>query len=113
MKLARISDKEKARTVWEEAERLWDISPARRFVKLASLYPELLTYEEQRLLWVIKKYPAHLQVKRMTSAWFISEDGTIEENAVEECWDEIRAFAQEEIDRATLEKVMDEKLNFI
>ena len=36
-----------AKTVASEAAHLWDVDEAARFVKLATHYPELLTYEEQ------------------------------------------------------------------
>lgn len=37
-------------SVWDEGTRLWDVDPSERFARLAILYPELLTHEEQ-VLW--------------------------------------------------------------
>lgn len=37
-------------SVLDEAGKLWDLDPSDRFIKLAEIYPDLLTYEEQ-LIW--------------------------------------------------------------
>jgi hypothetical protein len=41
----------------EAAERVWDVDEADRFVKLAQIFPELLTVEEQRLWKLIRETP--------------------------------------------------------
>jgi len=38
-------------------EVLWDIHPADRLVKLAAHWPELLTYEEEKLIKAFKEPP--------------------------------------------------------
>jgi hypothetical protein len=49
------------RTIADESFELWDVDEADRFVKLASLHPELLTHNEQ-ILWKLireNKYVHH------------------------------------------------------
>jgi hypothetical protein len=46
----RLSTADDGPTIWKEADSLWDVDEADRFVKLALRYPELLTHEEQ-ILW--------------------------------------------------------------
>lgn len=38
------------RSVFEEANKLWDLEPSDRLIKLAENYPNLLTYDEQ-IIW--------------------------------------------------------------
>ena len=47
------------RTVLGEAETLWDVDAADRFVKLALNFPELLTHDEQ-LIWKLVKECGYL-----------------------------------------------------
>ena len=46
---------EAAKTVASEATCLWDVDEPARFVKLATAYPELLTYDEQLQLNLLRK----------------------------------------------------------
>jgi hypothetical protein len=46
----RLSSSGEGPTMWDEADALWDVDEADRFVKLALLHPELLTHDEQ-VLW--------------------------------------------------------------
>lgn len=46
---------EPAKTVASQAAHLWDVDDVARFVKLATDYPELLTYEEQLKLNLLVK----------------------------------------------------------
>ena len=45
-----LSSADEGPTIWKEADSLWDVDEADRFVKLALRYPELLIHEEQ-ILW--------------------------------------------------------------
>ena len=50
---------DRQRTVMGEAENLWDVDAADRFVKLALNFPELLTHDEQ-LIWKLVKECGYL-----------------------------------------------------
>lgn len=43
-------------TIWQQADSLWDVDEADRFVTLALRHPELLTHEEQILWKVIREF---------------------------------------------------------
>ena len=45
-----LSSNENAKSAWNDADSLWDVDEADRFVKLALKYPDLLTHDEQ-ILW--------------------------------------------------------------
>jgi hypothetical protein len=50
VKLVESEDGLQNRSVLDEANRLWDLEPSYRLIKLAENYPDLLNYEEQ-LIW--------------------------------------------------------------
>lgn len=54
-------------SVLDEANKLWDIEPSARFIKLAENYPDLLTFEEQIILKAIYEIS--------TDEYYIDDDG--------------------------------------
>jgi len=60
-------------TVEEDATRLWDVDDAERFARLAILYPDLLTYEEQQIWKLLSDSlllePAKIRTKEGNLRW--------------------------------------------
>jgi predicted transcriptional regulator len=74
--------KESPRTVADDANWLWDIEEAERFVRLAITYPELLTYEEQET-WKLLNASGLLKPARYRRRQTISWDwGVLEETVL-------------------------------
>lgn len=74
---------DKASTLDFLKDRLWDINESKRFVTLAIHYPDLLTFEEQKLWDVITKHP-YLYLKKCPGAWI---DDNINFNALNDDWE--------------------------
>lgn len=87
----------KVSNVADEAEKLWALDEPERLVKLASSYPDLLTYDEQLIYRVLKEYSAPNKVKhKNTSDFFVSKgyfNDALELDLIRKCWTEIKAFA--------------------
>jgi hypothetical protein len=92
-------------TAWEESGKLWDLSPARRFVRLASRHRDLLSFDEQKMLWTLENVVA-TDPKSKDILSFKTKTG-YDENGVERCWDAINAYARsDEPDGPRLEAAM-------
>jgi predicted transcriptional regulator len=85
-------------TVADDAELLWDVDDAERFVKLALRYPELLTHEEQKR-WKLIRENGFLWRGRFGSndewEWTIKEQSLIL-SRLREHWDRFCAVARAE-----------------
>lgn len=90
-----------ARTVASEAAHLWDVDEAARFVKLATHYPELLTYEEQlQLNLLISQFVWDYRRDAETSARdpaVNSSDLRDRIEMVRSIWQNIRAMSPQEL----------------
>ncbi len=90
-------------TVADESAKLWALDESDRLIKLATHYPDLLSYEEQLVWRVICDYSVYTKdFKR--SCRFKHPNGFL---FVQECWTEIKAYAmnpetKEQLDAALL-----------
>ena len=90
------------RSVIDEANKLWDLEPSDRLIKLAENYPELLNYEEQ-LIWKaifeVSTCEIHKDAKGNTEAipmYFVLGTGsnkTANRTPVKYCWAELVGYA--------------------
>jgi hypothetical protein len=87
-------DDDDEESVWTESETLWHVSEIRRFLSLLTYHAELLSYEEQQILHVIKTVTADDPDHSMTLG-FIGKDKRPIESALEKCWAEIKALAKD------------------
>jgi hypothetical protein len=73
-------DNDTARTIENEAGKLWDIDEAERLVRLAILYPGLLTYQEQEIWKMLNdsglfgKAKSRDENERVVWDWTVLED---------------------------------------
>lgn len=58
-----VMEGEKDVSVWDDNANLWDLEPSDRLLYLAEQYPELLTYEEQRIAKAIEETVAARQME--------------------------------------------------
>tara|TARA_R110002073_G_scaffold233374_2_gene394595 strand:+ start:649 stop:1149 length:501 start_codon:yes stop_codon:yes gene_type:complete len=83
-------------SVSSESTRLWALSEADRLIKLATYYPDLMTYDEQ-LIWRVIQEHIFYEKDLKVQCKFIYQDGTeegaIDNNLVRDCWPEIKAYA--------------------
>ncbi len=96
-------------TVASDAESLWDVEEADRFVKLAGRYPELLTHDEQvlwKLIFESDLWPGDFKAKlrdviRHTDP-AAKQESALPFDRLRAHWDTFKAVAAGEADRSTL-----------
>ena len=76
-------------TVTDASPQLWALDGPDRLIKLATHYPDLLSYEEQLIWRVICDYSAYNKDEKRWSR-FKEANGF---NFVQQCWTEIKAYA--------------------
>lgn len=89
-------------TVHAEANKLWDLEPSDRLIKLAESYPDLLTYEEQ-LVWkaifeitASESYKDDAGKNQWSTYDFVDGEGKnkrADPTVVRECWPTLVAYA--------------------
>lgn len=91
-----------SRSILDEANKLWDLEPSDRLIKLAENYPDLLNYEEQ-LIWKaifeVSAYETHKDAEgnnRSTQYELVA--GTAgnkraDRDSVKECWPQLVGYA--------------------
>jgi hypothetical protein len=87
-----VIDDKKGKKVWDEAELLWDISEHGRFLRLVERHPELLSYEEQQILYTIRNHQVSDPNSGMTLR-FTGDKGELFKRAITACWKEIVRFS--------------------
>ncbi len=87
-----VIDDKTGKKVWEKAEELWDISPQGRFFRLLETHPELLSYDEQQVLFTIKNHTIFHPDFNMTYG-FCSDKGKLLKREIATCWKEIVDFS--------------------
>lgn len=107
-----LIDERATKSVWDEAEELWDITDAARLVKLARLHPDLLSYSEQAIVKAIREvgFVDFSHPKRTQSFAFRDAEGNFLLQNIEACWDEVVRFAEGQIDKEALWAAMRENI---
>lgn len=109
------------RSVLDEANRLWDLEPSDRLIKLAENFPDLLTYEEQRIWKAILEMKAYSfstddSGKNQTIVYDFVEDFSegkkAEPIAVKECWTELVAYSEGNASEEDVQAALKKTLNF-
>lgn len=90
-------------SILDESDKLWDLEPSDRFIKLAKNYPNLLTYEEQLIWKAIQELTASETYKDeagktqlITYSFTVNEGKNKSPNnfAVKDCWSTLVAFSE-------------------
>ncbi len=99
------------RSVREEANKLWDLEPSDRLIKLAENYPDLLTYEEQIIWKAIFEISASeadqdtagkTRVVTYRFVYSVGNTTNVNQSSVKDCWPVLVAYAA---GNATIEDV--------
>lgn len=77
-------------TITDMATRLWALDEPDRLVRLANLYPDLLTYDEQLIWRVIIEHSVYNKTIKRFSDFKIGKE--INLGLVRDCWNEITAY---------------------
>ncbi len=90
------------RSVLDEANKLWDLEPSERLIKLAENYPDLLSYEEQ-LIWkaifdvtVFDSFKDAEGKTNFNQLDFVVGTGSnkkADRSAVKDCWPQLVGYA--------------------
>lgn len=109
------------RSVRDESNKLWDLEPSDRLIKLAESYPDLLTYEEQLIWKAIFEIRAHTTYKddagktQFNSHDFVIGEGTnkrADRITVKECWSTLVAYAAGNATEENIRAVLKETTPF-
>ena len=91
-------------SISDQAQKLWDVDEADRFIKLATNYPEMLTHHEQ-IVWKLVRESGFLwrgkTGKGGTWQWSIHHD-SMKYDALRENWEKINQVAQGDLDKRDL-----------
>lgn len=90
-------------TVYDEADKLWDVDAPDRFAKLALLHPDLLTYDEQKK-WKLIRENGHLWRGKEVGGewtWTVSER-TLVLDRLRKYWEQFCAVAEGNEDASVL-----------
>lgn len=91
-------------TVADKAGQLWSLDEATRLVNLATLYPDLLTYDEQRIWDVICQHS--IRIKGTARTIRFRENGEIDLDAVRGCWIVLKPYALGTATREELDELL-------
>lgn len=78
-------------TIVDSSSKLWALDEPDRLIRLATNYPELLTYDEQLIWRVICEHTRFDE--DMKSLCRFKDKDKIDINLVRDCWPEIKAYA--------------------
>jgi hypothetical protein len=102
-------------SVLDQANKLWDLEPSDRLIKLAENYPDLLNYEEQ-IIWkaifdvtTIEPYvDPEGETQFMTYELVYKKDGNkrADRSSVKECWPELVGYAEGTVSIEQLETAL-------
>jgi len=103
------------RSVLDEANKLWDLEPSDRLIKLAENYPDLLNYEEQ-IIWkaifdvttIGTFVDPEGETQFMTCELVYEKDGNkrADRSSVKECWPELVGYAEGTVSIEQLETAL-------
>lgn len=105
---ATVIDDKTGKKVWEEAEVLWDISEHNRFFRLLEAHPELLSYDEQHILFTIKNHVIVDYPEYNLPFGFCTDKGELLKRGIANCWKEIVDFSL--APNAATEKTLNKKM---
>ncbi len=92
-----------ARSVLDEANKLWDLEPSDRLIKLAESYPDLLTYEEQKIwkaIFEIRFFesiidgPGKVHVNSYDFVDGVGSERKADRFAIKDCWSTLVAYSE-------------------
>lgn len=84
---------DESQSVADVAGALWDLDASDRLIKLAERYPDLLTYEEQRVWKAIHQIVAVPKDGKGSTMAFLHA-GKVDPYAVRVCWQDLLAYAE-------------------
>ncbi len=82
----------RALSVWGATDSLWDVDEADRFVKLATQFPDLMTYAEQAI-WKIINEETYLFLPQPKGTQVLQRD------LLRVIWEDLQAYANKEISK--------------
>jgi hypothetical protein len=121
VKLVEFEDGLHNRSVLDEANKLWDLEPSDRLIKLAKNHPDLLSYEEQ-LIWKaifeVSTCETHKDAKgniEIFPVYFVDGTGsnkTADRIRVKYCWAELVGYADGTVSIEELQTALQESIPF-
>lgn len=109
------------RSVRDDANKLWDLEPSDRLIKLAESYPDLLTYEEQMIWKAIFEISAFDSFKddtgttKVTTYDFVDGEGRnrrADRFAIKDCWSVLVAYSEGSATEQDIQAALKETMPF-
>jgi len=107
LRSTKIDESEKS--AWDFGAEIWDVSEPIRFINLATKHTDLLSYEEQCILSLIKRFRVENPNEGPDIAFYDHKNNKLISWTIEPCWSEIKAYALDNND-IELEKMLTKKL---
>ena len=108
-------------SVLDQANKLWDLEPSDRSIKLAENYPDLLNYEEQ-IIWkaifdvttveTFEDAKGETQLIKYDLVDGIEGNKRADRGSVKECWPELVGYAEGTVSIEQLEAALKKTLPF-
>lgn len=107
LRTTKIDDSNKS--AWEIGAELWDVSEPIRFINLATHYPDLLNYEEQCILSIIKRISGENPNVGPDICFYNHNISEFVEWTIEACWSELKEYSLDSTNK-NLEITLHKKL---
>ena len=121
VKLVESEDGPFGLSVLDQANKLWDLEPSDRLIKLAENYPDLLNYEEQ-LIWtaifdvstckIYKDTDGNMQDIRYDFVQGAGNNKTVNHISVKYCWTELVGYADGTVSIEELQTALEQSPPF-
>ena len=108
-------------SVLDQANKLWDLEPSDRFIKLAENYPDLLNYEEQ-IIWkaifdvttveTFEDAKGETQLIKYDLVDLVGDNKRADRIAVKACWPELVGYANGSVSIEELQSALMKLLPF-
>lgn len=85
---------------------VWDVDESYRFTLLGMHYPELLTYEEQKLWKFICEFGVYVPAIGLAARFITPEKNGAFANLIQPFWNEIKACSEGKLDRKELDALI-------
>lgn len=98
-----------SKTAWALGAELWDVSEPQRFINIATRYPDLLNYEEQCILSIIKRSSIENLNEGPDICFYNHSKSEFIAWTIDACWPELKEYSLDSTNK-NLEIMLQKKM---